>query len=351
MAAGTTTAGSAAVDRLRKAEAELAAERARTNRSTLLTFVIGALLLGLLAYYFYYGYTRFSEVAKPQLLVDVAEQWVNDQVPEVRKNAEAEIIKSAPTWAKTLSQQAIDNIPTVRERMEDYIVEQVEKEVAKSITLSAEHVKGTVQKNKPELQKLFNDLAESDQPEMTEAQLEILEKMLDQELGTDMKDQSSQLLEALSAVNKQLSTLREGKGLSEEDARKRRVLLIFRRIQAKQGTGGAPPTTVPLYDNVVTQPRSPGSVKTKAGEAALAKEDDHPKAAPEKKDAPPSDADKSSGEPAKSDAVVKVERPKPGEAGKTPAKSKLGKADEIETEKPEPPKDAPKPEEPAKEKP
>ena len=71
-----TTPGAKAVnvqDRLEQARRELARERGRVRRNAVLTFVIGAILLCLLAGYFIYGLKTIRPLAEPENLVAFAE--------------------------------------------------------------------------------------------------------------------------------------------------------------------------------------------------------------------------------------------------------------------------------------
>jgi hypothetical protein len=280
---------------MENALARLAAERSRTNRSTLLTLIVALGVLGLLSCYFYWGYQQFAPVAQPNLLVDAADQWVNDKVPEIRQQMEVEITKSAPTWAKTLSKQAIDGLPTARQRLEDYIVERVDAEAEKTIQLSSEHFRETLQKNKPEIQKLFKDLETSDT--LAEAQVDTLEKMLEAELSADMKRHSADFLEALGSVNDQLARFRDGKDLTEVEEIKRRLLLLARAIQARSSTGTQPVTLAPLYPQVARPVSSAPSARRKDSEPEV-KATEAPKAEggevekPKLEDAPKEPAEK-----------------------------------------------------------
>jgi len=81
---------------------------AKSTRSARLTILLGGLLLALMAFYFIYGYQQISTLLEPDTLVSLGEQWIEEQLPEARKAAEAEVRKSAPVWAASLSKQAVD---------------------------------------------------------------------------------------------------------------------------------------------------------------------------------------------------------------------------------------------------
>src|SRR5262249_61352557 len=85
-------------DRLDYVHRELARQRRRTQAATVLTVLVGLLILAALCGYFVYGYTKINEVAKPETLLDWAEVEVNQRLPEGRQMLEKQIIESSPDW-------------------------------------------------------------------------------------------------------------------------------------------------------------------------------------------------------------------------------------------------------------
>ena len=62
--------------------------------------VLLMLLLGLMAFYFWFGYTQIHEVTRPDKLVGMAETMLNDNLPVARQQIEEQVTTSAPTWAR-----------------------------------------------------------------------------------------------------------------------------------------------------------------------------------------------------------------------------------------------------------
>src|SRR5262249_39371512 len=71
----------------------------RTRGANRWTTVVGAGLLLVLGAYFVYGYRQISSVMEPDTLVSVAEQWLEEKLPEGRRAVQAEVDKSAQVWA------------------------------------------------------------------------------------------------------------------------------------------------------------------------------------------------------------------------------------------------------------
>src|SRR5436305_11862331 len=96
-------------ERLDRAQHELAVQRVRTNRASVATLIIGLIAVVALSIYFYIGYTWIAWGSQPERLADLADQMADENLPEIRQNLEAEIVKSAPSWAQGLSKQAQDS--------------------------------------------------------------------------------------------------------------------------------------------------------------------------------------------------------------------------------------------------
>src|SRR2546428_527732 len=104
--APTNTAEAALTQRIDQLHRELVAQRKRTDQSAIITALLGGVILIALAGYFYFGYTQFSEVTRPERIVQAAQTVVNDNLPVARKAIEDEVVRSAPVWAESLSKQA-----------------------------------------------------------------------------------------------------------------------------------------------------------------------------------------------------------------------------------------------------
>ena len=209
---------------------------ARTRRGNRLTAIVGAGLLLLLGTYFVYGYRQISSVMEPDTLVSVAEQWVEEKLPEGRKTVEAEVNKSAPVWAASLSKQAQSSLPSIRENLEDYVVQQVDQTIDETADVTEAQFRNFLKENRDSLEQGFKDLATS--PNLADDSLGRLEAALNSNLEVDMKLGSKELFASLEQMNAKLRRLKEGRELTAEEALERQVLTLLRRLQLENVDDG-----------------------------------------------------------------------------------------------------------------
>jgi hypothetical protein len=245
------TAGSLQT-RLDHLKHELAAQSRRTNFSTFLTLVIGALALSALGFYFVYGYNQFQEVTRPEKLIDTADGMISQSLPEARKSLEDEVAKSAPVLADRLSKQALASLPQAREKLRDYSLARVDSSIDEATLISEDQFRTFLRKNHEKLAEELKDLSTS--PKLTESKLEELVKLMEAELQTNMSAQSAELLTALRSANEKLTKLASGAQLAPQEQRERRVAMLLRRLQEQENatsTGIPAPLDVPVSSQKV----------------------------------------------------------------------------------------------------
>lgn len=202
----------------------------RTRRGNMLTVIVGAFVLLLLGGYFAYGYSQIADVTKPKVMVDAAESWLEDQIPEVRKTLEAEVDKSAPVWAESLSKQAQASLPTVREKLEAYVLDQADQIMEQTVNLTEEHFRKVLKEKREVLEEGFNDLAKS--PKLAKETLRDLVDAMEGVFQADMKEGSSEMFARLNFMTEKLTRLKAGKDLNPEENLERLVLMQVRRLQS-----------------------------------------------------------------------------------------------------------------------
>jgi hypothetical protein len=224
--ANSPPASSAA--RLEQVRHELARECARTNRAIVLSVVVGLLAMVALGVYFYVGYSKIKPMTEPAMLVDYVQLQVEDQIPKARQTLEEEIKNNAPKWAQGLSNHARENMPTAREKLEQYILEELESKMNEAAQLSEVHFRTFLRKNKPTLEKNFKDLSKRET--LADDSLNQLAAAMEEQLQTDMKKEAKELLATLIDINTHLQKLKDGgKSLSAPEQKQRRVVMLLRR--------------------------------------------------------------------------------------------------------------------------
>lgn len=204
----------------------------RTRNGNVLTILVGVVLLGLLGGYFVYGYNQISSVMEPDTLVDVAQSWLDNQIPEVRRSLEAEVDRSAPVWAESLSKQAQSSLPSIREKLEDYVLEQVDQTVEQSMSITEDNFRKFLREKREVLDEGFKDLATS--PQLAKESLARLELAMNDAMEADMKQGASDLYTTLTLMNVKLARLKAGQHLTTEEALERQVLMQIRRLQLEE---------------------------------------------------------------------------------------------------------------------
>lgn len=204
---------------------------ARTRRGNRLTIIAGVLILAVMAGYFAYGYSEIATLTEPNTLISAAESWIEEQLPQVRKSLEAEVDKSAPIWAESLSKQAQSSLPTIREKLQDYVLQQVDLTVENAVSLTEDHFRQLLRDKREDLEAGFKDLATS--PELAKESLARLEDAMAGIFESDMKEGAAELFATLNLMSTKLARLKAGQQLTPEESRERAVLMQFRRLQSE----------------------------------------------------------------------------------------------------------------------
>jgi hypothetical protein len=215
--------------RLAACEKELSVQAASIRRSGALTLGVGIVLLGLLAGYFWYGYQQISSVMNPDTLVAAASGWVEDQLPEVRKSLETEVDKSAPVWAASLSKQARDSLPSLRSKLEEHVMQQVDATIEQTVNMTDAEFRKFLQDNRPTLEQGFKDL--KGDPALAQESLQRIEDAVQEQFAVNMQQGASDLFATLGQMRAKLVRLKAGTSLTQEEKLERHVLTLLRGLQ------------------------------------------------------------------------------------------------------------------------
>lgn len=268
------TAPAGAEARLAQLRRDLEAERRKTARSTTLAAILGVVALIALGIYFAFGYKMIDETTQPRRLVEVASTLVQDNLPAARQSLQEQVAASAPVWAEGLSQQAQAALPSGREQIETYVLDQVETSLTKGTVLTEDRLRTFLRQNSARLERDIQDL--SGTPEQAEKALASIQEALERELQADMLTQSRDFHAALSGAVDKLKRYQEGVGLTPDEQDERRILLLLRALQ-QQPT--RPPTAPVSLQRRSAEPEpQPGNTPKPAD--APAEKAESPKADP-----------------------------------------------------------------------
>lgn len=289
---------------------ELAALRGRISFGTTLVLlaalVAGAAAAGELLLYTHHFKPAVDEVATPERIVAIGEQYLDEKIPEVKTQIESEVNRNAAVWAQNLSNQAVQGLPTVRERLEEYVVRHVGESADHVDFLSEQTFRDFLRTNKVQLEKQFETL--SREPDVAEGQINELATLLERHVQADMQLQSREFTSALTLCIEKLKRLSDpASKLTEEEQHEKRVAMLARRLQIERAPGASgaavvAPTTAPSRsksDRLLPEDQAAAAEK-KAAEtpkatdkpaepapAKTAEETDQPKAPEKPKDDAP----------------------------------------------------------------
>lgn len=294
--ANPPAAGTASLQRLEQIRKEIAAQRAATSRATAITTVFFLVILAILGYSVFWLSNLMAEFTEPKALVNLGANKIEDNLPELRKSLEQEVKKSAPVWAASASKQMRENMPKIREALEDQALSLFEDNMKQMTQISREQFSAFLKDNKPLLKQKFERLAKNGK--LAEEDLKEVEEALDKQMKEEMKAKAKEFLLTLRSLNEKLAKLSVGKGLNEEEKLQRQALMIARRLQLEETDPSLAGKALPGVAEPFVKPEPPKPAPEKdKDKAPPPKDKDKEKTAPPKdkdkdKAAPPKDKDK-----------------------------------------------------------
>lgn len=216
-------------DRMTQLTQQISLHEAAISRSSRITSIIGVIALVALSIYFYIGYTMIADLLEPKKLVPYGSQMLQDRLPEARKALVQQIAASAPSWAKEVSVQARKEIPSLRSKLETYVLSNTDELLGKVSTLTEEQFRKALRENRELVESGFKELSSSDK--LSDETLNAMVNALEQELKSDMKTQAKDVLETLQYLSERVQRLSAGKSLDEQERYMRQILMIARRMR------------------------------------------------------------------------------------------------------------------------
>ena len=219
--------------RILAVEAELNVISRKMVNGSKVTLIVAILLLCAMSGYFWWGLGSIKSVLQPELLVNAGSEILSQEIPGLRKQVQDQLTEAAPTWAESLSQQAIDAAPDVRKKLEDQIVDQTRVTIERYIQIGDNEFKAILQANRKEFEETLQSLATD--KDYTDETVAIFEAAINQELGENMHDQAHQVLGTVIALREKAQKLSTGGNLTREEQIERDSLSLLRRLQLNEG--------------------------------------------------------------------------------------------------------------------
>ena len=219
-------------ERLGRLEQDLIAQRKRVDGNTTLMAIVGLIALIAVAVYSYIGYKGISEAVEPKNVVSTVETTLDDQLPQLRRRLESEIVQSAPEWANTLSKEALGALPVARKRLEKVATTYADDALQETRAITDKRFREFYKNHHADLQKKFDELAKS--PNLAENSIADIQADLEKDLQVDLKADATVLLKEITLRNKNFKDLRDGKNLSPEAQVERRAWMLVKAL-GKEG--------------------------------------------------------------------------------------------------------------------
>jgi hypothetical protein len=219
------------INRIDQLNRRLASRRRSTNFASTLTLIIGLIAIGLLSFYFYYGYKQFQEVTDPKMLITLVKDQVNSNLPEVRNMAAQEIRASAPQWAQEASNELIKQMPTARAEIEKQIRAFLDSQLIEAKTITQAKFRQMIADNRAEVKEAVDTiLSDKESQEFINAFMPVVEKSV----AIDVQNNASEALGGFVDLNDRLEKLSKGEGLSELEKQQRYVLGLVQRLRVEE---------------------------------------------------------------------------------------------------------------------
>lgn len=226
MADSTSTIG-----RIDKLNRRLQQKRKTTNLGSTLTLLIGLVAIGLLSFYFYYGYTQFQEISDPHTLIKIGKDQLNSNLTAVREMAAKQIRESAPQWAEEASKSIIDQMPVGRKEIEAQLTTFIDTQFQDAKVVSQEKFREMIAQNRADIQAAVDTiLSDKESEAFVSAFMPVVEKTV----GIDVQNNAAEALGAFGELNQRLDRLAKGEKLSEIEQQQRYVLGLVQRLRLEQ---------------------------------------------------------------------------------------------------------------------
>ena len=218
--------------KLQELEKELASLSKSLSRGATLTTLLTVVLLVVVGGYFVYGYTQFSALLEPKQIVDAVGGTLDDNIRPTRQTLQQEIIRVAPFWAESLSDQIVANLPRLTDQAEGYLLTQSKTALDRMEVASVDQFRRVVLEHRADFQKLAKELKNSEKP--SEEEIAVIKDALQKEFGGGMKKDAEELLTSLKTLNDKLDRFSQGGSFSYDESIERQAMMLVRYMQTDQ---------------------------------------------------------------------------------------------------------------------
>lgn len=229
-------------DRMTSLENSLRGHARSASFGAGLTLLLGVVLIGGLAFYFWYGFNTIgnflSEKEAAKNIIDIVEGQLNDNMQPATDYLHALVKKSSPDWAKAASAAIIENAPSAREHAVAASVAAMEESIKQQNEHAKQMVVAYIQKNEAKIKEAVARLSSS--PKEADQFLADLNESFSKEVEVDIDAGVKQLVDFVEGFNTLLSkTKSDSVRMTQLQAMQREILMLFKRA-VKEHTSTGP---------------------------------------------------------------------------------------------------------------
>ena len=220
-------------DRVEKLVGKIDSE-IKKKKNTLLTTVIGGaiILIIIIVYYNAYVMRHVPNMVKPEELMQMGRFKVQEVLPQVSKEMEADLKKRAPEVARYSRRQIMSGIPESRKYLEKQFIAETEKAIDDLVTEFDKMVTQSVSENREVVVGFMKDIQNDEKKKQVEEQIFQSLKMHFEE--PQIKADLDAYTKVLKRLNKKINYMYETKELTEEEKIVLDIIYAMREL-AKRG--------------------------------------------------------------------------------------------------------------------
>jgi hypothetical protein len=205
---------------------------AEVKRNTRITTVLLAVFIIQAVVFMFLAYQRVKAMTEPDRLVDLGEEYLEENYQELRQLVKEQVVRAAPALARALSKEARQSLPEARAQLEQLLVREFGRGLETGAAFGVDQFRELLQENHESIVPILKEVKEL--PKEAEQAVINLEKAIEKHWQIDIQEQARNVLALHRAVNKKLARLTSDKSLEPQELLEQRILRIARAIQLRE---------------------------------------------------------------------------------------------------------------------
>ncbi|HOX37431.1 MAG TPA: hypothetical protein PL033_05515 [Candidatus Brocadiia bacterium] len=188
------------------------------------------ILLGVVAFVVVFGYLHWlfrnyqQKVFNPKWIASTADEIAQAQLPALAGELEERLKEAAPDVAKSVVKNAIEGVPVLRQELQKATEEQLDKAVGQIMNDLDAMISQVIEEHKADIREAVKSL---DDPEKTKKLQADIEASMRKLIEEDFRQELTEYLRIMKALQKKLRRLRESEKLNPEEQFEKEALTTF----------------------------------------------------------------------------------------------------------------------------